>query len=119
MNSTVCLGSSAQFMCAAKSSNVASVFYLVNSMTVTEVASQGVAVSAPTAIGDLSHVSLTVPGSAMNNNSRITCKVILLNGTILESSAYLSVQGQRSKLMYCMHLLYDMISDMVQLWNTV
>ena len=45
MGSTVCLGSSAQFMCAVKTSDVANVFYLVNSMTLAEVAYQGVVVS--------------------------------------------------------------------------
>ena len=38
-------------------------------------------------------MNLTLPGSVMNNNSRITCKAILKNGGRVESSAYLSVQG--------------------------
>ena len=71
-------------------------YFLVNSMTSAEVAYQGVVVSAPIAMGDLTHVNLTLPGSEMNNNSRITCKANLVNGTILESSAYLSVEGQCS-----------------------
>ena len=80
-------------MCAVKTSDVANVFYLVNTMTLAEVAYQGVVVSAPIAMGNLTNVNLTLPGSEMNNNSR---KAILVNGTILESSAYLSVQGQCS-----------------------
>ena len=102
-NSTVCLGSSAQFVFAARSSEVASIFYLVNSMTSTEVASHGVAVSAPISIGDWIYVNLTLPGSLMNNNSRITCKAILKRGGIVESSAYLSVQGNVQRL--CWHLM--------------
>ena len=93
VNSTVCLGSSAQFVCAVKSGDAQNIFYLVNSRSTSEVANQGIIISALVLIGDLTYVNLTLPGSIINNNSLITCKAILPNGTILESSAYLSVQG--------------------------
>lgn len=104
MNSTVCLGSSAQFVCAVKSGDAQNIFYLVNSRSTSEVANQGIIISALVLIGDLTYVNLTLPGSIINNNSLITCKAILPNGTVLESSAYLSVQGQCSNYgagIYC------------------
>ena len=93
VNTTVCLGSTAQFKCACKVSSVASIFYLVNNLILTAVASQGISASEPKHIGDDLYVYLTVAGSAMNNNSLVTCKAILSNNTKLESSAYLFVQG--------------------------
>ena len=94
MNTTVCLGSTAQFQCAvAKVSGVATIYYLVNNLAISAVASQGISASAPLHIGDDLYVYLTVAGSAMNNNSLVTCKAILSNTTQLESSAYLFVQG--------------------------
>ena len=90
------LGDTAQFVCAATSDGVASMFYLVNSMTASNVANHGIAVSAPTTIANVLFVNLTVRGSVENNNSLIACKVILPGISILESSAYLSIQGIRT-----------------------
>ena len=89
----MCLGDTARFVCAATSDGVASMFYLVNSMSITNVANQGIAVSATMSIANILFVNLTVRGSVENNNSLITCKVILPGISLLESSAYLSIQG--------------------------
>ena len=92
INATVCLGSTAQFMCSA--TDVTFITYLVDSMIISSVASRGVSVSAPTYSGNMIVLNLTILGIQDNNNSLIACKVIVSNGTALKSSAYLSIQGQ-------------------------
>ena len=93
VNTTVCLGSTAQFVCSA--TNVSIIYYLVDSMTIPSVASRGVSVSATTYNGNMAIVNLTILGTLVNNNSFITCLASVSSGlTFLTSSAYLSIQGQ-------------------------
>ena len=110
-NTTVCLGSTAQFVCSATNANF--VIYLVNSMTIPSLASRGVSVSAPTYSGNTTIVNLTILGIAVNNNSLITCLAILptMNGR-LSSSAYLSIQGQYTCVFFIgwqVHETFDIV----------
>ena len=89
----MCLGSTAQFVCSA--TDVKSIFYNVDNMPFSAVASRGVSVSAPLAI-----CNLTVMGAVANNNSLITCVAVVSNGTAMISSAYLSIQGQSTSIWY-------------------
>ena len=92
-NTTVCLGSTAQFVCSA--TNGITVYYLVDSMTTSRVpASRGVSVSATTYSGNMAIVNLTILGTPVNNNSLITCEAVGIDGTFLTSSAHLSIQGR-------------------------
>ena len=63
-------------------------------MTIPSVASRGVSVSALAYSGNMTIVNLTILGRQDNNNSLITCRVTVSNGTSFNSSAYLSIQGQ-------------------------
>ena len=98
VNTTVCLGSTAQFVCSA--TDVSNVLYLVDYMAFYSVASRGISVSAPTYIGNMTIRSLTVMGSVVNNNSLITCVAVVSNGSAMTSSAYLSIQGQSTIIWY-------------------
>ena len=69
-NTTVCLGSTAQFVCSA--SDVNFVLYLVDNMNISSLASRGVSVSAITYSGNMTIVNLTI--IHVNNNSLITCQ---------------------------------------------
>ena len=71
VNTTVCLGSTAQFVCSA--TNVSNVIYLVDSMTISSVASRRINVSAPAYSGNMAVRNLTILGIPTNNNSLITC----------------------------------------------
>ena len=71
-------------------------------MVFSSVASRGISVSAPTAIGYMTIRNITVMGAVVNNNSVITCVAvgpIGTNGT-MTSSAYLSIQGQSTRIWY-------------------
>ena len=94
----MCLGSTAQFVCSA--TDVKSIFYNVDYMPFSAVASRGISVSAPTYIGNMTICSLTVMGAVVNNNSLITCVAVMSNGTTMTSSAYLSIQGQSTSKWY-------------------
>ena len=94
----MCLGSTAQFVCSA--TDVISIFYNVDYMLFSAVASRGVSVSAPTYIGNMIIRNLTVMGAVANNNSLITCVAAMPNGTAMTSSAYLSIQGQSTSIWY-------------------
>ena len=94
INTMVCLGTTAQFVCSA--TNVSFITYLVDSMTIPSLASRGVSVSAPTYRGNMITVNLTILGTPVNNNSLITCQAIVPSGTVLTSSAHLSIQGQHT-----------------------
>ena len=98
INTTVCLGSTAQFVCSA--TDVISIFYTVDYMPFSAVASRGISVSAPTYSGNMIICSLTVTGAVVNNNSLITCVAVVSNGTAMTSSAYLSLQGQSTIIWY-------------------
>ena len=74
------------------------VFYLVDMATVFSVAPRGVSVSVPTYSGNIIIVNLTIAGTPMNNNSLITCQTPVSSGTFLNSSVYLSIQGQCAPL---------------------
>ena len=98
VNATVCLGSTAQFVCSA--TDVISIFYNVDYMPFSAVASRGVSVSAPTYSGNMTIRNLTVMGAVVNNYSLITCVAVVSNGTAMTSSAYLSIQGQSTSIWY-------------------
>ena len=89
VNTTVRLGSTAQFVCSA--TDVISIFYYVDYMPFSAVVSRGVNVSAPTYIGNMIILYLTVMGAVINNNSLITCVAVVSNGTTMTSSAHLSI----------------------------
>ena len=63
-------------------------------MAIHRVASRGVSVAAPTYIGNITTVNLTILGTPVNNNSLITCLASVSNGTVVNSSAYLSISPQ-------------------------
>ena len=94
----MCLGSTAQFVCSA--TDVISIFYNVDYMPLYSVVSRGINVSAPTYIGNMIILYLTVMGAVANNNSLITCVAVVSNGTAMNSSAYLSIQGQSTSIWY-------------------
>ena len=98
VNTTVCLGSTAQFVCSA--TDVISILYTVDYMPILAVASRGVSVSAPTYSGNMTIRNLTVMGAVVSNNSLITCVAVVSNGTAMTSSAYLSIQGQSTSIWY-------------------
>ena len=95
-NTTVCLGSTAQFVCSA--TGVINVFYLVDSMAVSNVI-------APIYIGNITIRNLTILGTIANNNSLITCLGAVSNGSPLTSSAYLSIQGQPAPRVICFYVV--------------
>ena len=98
VNTTVCLGSTAQFVCSA--TDVISIFYYVNYMPFSAVVSRGVSVSAPTYSGNMIIRNLTVMGAMINNNSLKICVAVVSNRTAMTSSAYLSIQGQSTSIWY-------------------
>ena len=98
VNTTVCLGSTAQFVCSA--TDVISIFYNVDYMPFSAVVSRGISVSAPTYSGNMIRMDLTVTGAVVNHNSLITCVAVVSNGTAMTSSAYLSIQGQSNSIWY-------------------
>ena len=100
----MCLGSTAQFVCSA--TDVISIFYNVDYMPFSAVASRGVSVSPPTYSGNMAIRNLTVMGAVVNNNSLITCVAVVSNGTAMTSSAYLSIQGQSTIIWYVL-IQYD------------
>ena len=93
-NTSAPVGSIAQFTCTVEGADA--VTYLVNNMTLADVASIGVSVSlsAPVSNGNQINVSLYVP--AINNTTgwQVVCTALLLNGTrVFSSPAYLQVLG--------------------------
>ena len=71
-------------------------------MVFASVASRGISVSAPTYIGNMTIRNISVMGAVVNNNSLITCVAVGPNGTngTKTSSAYLSIQGQSTRIWY-------------------
>ena len=104
VNTTVCLGSTAQFVCSA--TNVSNILYLVDYMVISSVVSHHISVSAPTYIGNMTLRNLTVT-AVVNNNSLITCVAVVSNGTAMNSSAYLSIQGQSTCIWYVLMQYVD------------
>ena len=79
INTTVCSGSTAQFVCSA--TDVTTVFYSM----------QNVYISAPTYSGGATIVNMSISNASAN--AVITCHAYLVNGTVLTRTAYLTVQG--------------------------
>ena len=89
-NATVCLGSVSNISCA--STNAQTIFYLVNGTQVPSPTLSGFSASAPIPIGNVTLVVLTVPGVSIGV-SYILCKILLANGTFVDSNSYLTVRG--------------------------
>ncbi|KAL5488560.1 hypothetical protein EMCRGX_G017515 [Ephydatia muelleri] len=92
INTSICLGSTAQFSCAA--TDVLNVAFLVNSQSVYSVGSSTFTTSGQIFIGNTRFRTLTVVGAT--NSYLITCTLLVSQGNTLNSSAYLSVQGPPS-----------------------
>ena len=69
-------------------------------MVISSVVSRGISVSASTYIGNMTIRSVTVIGAMVNNNSLIICVAVVSNGTVMTSSAHLSIQGQPTSIWY-------------------
>ena len=95
VNTSALVGTTAQFNCTAD--GAVSVTYLVNNMTITNVASHGVSValSPPVYSGSQTSVYLHVPVTRSVDNWPVVCIAFWPNGTRVDSSppAYLHVQG--------------------------
>ena len=92
-NTTVCLGSTAQFVCSATGAYI--VTYLLNSMVVQN-PSPYANLSAPTFSGNGSNittVNITIFSALVGNDTSIACRAYWVSGTTLTSTAYLRVQG--------------------------
>ena len=89
-DATVCLGLVSNMSCA--STNAQTIFYIVNDTTVPSPALSGFSVSAPIPIGNVTLVTLTVQGTYIGI-SHILCRILLTNGTFVDSVSYLTVQG--------------------------
>ena len=104
VNTTVCLGSTAQFVCSVTvDNNFTVLLYLVNSTIVSEAASRGLQSPPSNTTGNMTIRSLTVMGAVVHNNSLITCVTVVsnrTNGPAMISSAYLSIQGQSTSIWY-------------------
>ena len=88
INTTVCSGSTVQFVCSA--TDVTSVSFSLNSKPIPPLP-PNVYISAPTVIGGATIVNMTISNASAN--AVITCCVYLVNGTVLTRTAYLGVQG--------------------------
>ena len=93
MNTSALVGTTAQFNCTAD--GAAGVTYLVNSMTIAEVASIGVTLSNPVFSGSHTSVYLYIPVTRDMDNWPVVCRAYLPDGGHETSSppAYLHVQG--------------------------
>ena len=92
-NTTVCLGSTSQFVCSATNAYI--VTYLLNSMVVQN-PSPYANLSAPTFSGNgstIATVNITIFSALVGNDTSIACRAYLVSGTTLTSTAYLRVQG--------------------------
>ena len=94
----MCLESTAQFKCSVTATNTEgdNFFYLVDFMAIADISgSRGITVySGVYSRNATATILINVMGVVVNNNSRITCVMVPSNGSILSSSAYLSIQGQ-------------------------
>ena len=91
-NTSAVEGTTAQFSCTTD--GAVAVAYLVNNMTIAEVASIGLTLSPLVYSGSWTSVYLYVP--AINNTTgwQVVCTALLLNGTrVVSPPAYLHVQG--------------------------
>ena len=94
MSTSALVGTTAQFNCTADGADA--VNYLVNNMTIAQMASNGVSLSAPVYSGSQTSVYLYVfPVTRKINNWLMVCIAYLSDGTREDSSppAYLHVQG--------------------------
>ena len=88
MNTTVCSGSTVQFVCSA--TDVSTVSYSLNSKPIPPLP-PNVYISAPTVIGGAVFVNMSISNASAN--AVITCHAYLVNGAVLTRAAYLTVQG--------------------------
>eukprot|EP00731_Ephydatia_muelleri_P019236 Em0012g61a len=91
MNTTVCSGSTVQFVCSA--TDVIIVSYSLNSKPIPPLP-PNVYISAPTVIGGAVVVHMSISNASAN--AVITCHAYLVNETELTRTAYLTVQGPPS-----------------------
>eukprot|EP00731_Ephydatia_muelleri_P019235 Em0012g60a len=91
INTTVCSGSTVQFVCSA--TDVSTVSYSLNSKPIPPLP-PNVYISAPTVIGGAVVVHMSISNASAN--AVITCHAYLVNGTVLTRAAYLTVQGPPS-----------------------
>ena len=91
VNTSAPLGTIAQFNCTAD--GVTSVTYLVNSMTIAQVASFGVTLSPPVYSGSETSVNLYVPVTRSMNNWPVVCIAVLPDGAREDSSPPAYLQG--------------------------
>ena len=82
MNTTVCSGSTVQFVCSA--TDVIIVSYSLKSTL-------NVYISAPTYIRGATIINMRISNASAN--AVITCHAYLVNGTVLTRAAYLIVKG--------------------------
>ena len=78
-----------QFVCSA--TDVTIVSYSLNSKPIPPLP-PNVYISAPTYIGGATIVNMSLSNASAN--AIITCRAYLVNGTVLNRSAYLRMQGQ-------------------------
>ena len=78
-----------QFVCSA--TDVTIVSYSLNSKPILPLP-PNVYISAPTFIGGAVVVNMSISNASAN--AVITCRAYLVNGTVLNRDAYLTVQGQ-------------------------
>ncbi|KAL5488564.1 hypothetical protein EMCRGX_G017521 [Ephydatia muelleri] len=91
INTTVCSGSTVQFVCSA--TDVTTVSYSLNSKPIPPLP-PNVYISAPTVIGGAVVVHMSISNASAN--AVITCHAYLVNGAVLTRAAYLTVQGPPS-----------------------
>ena len=91
-NTTICLGSVAELNCS--STDAQTIFYYVNNTpAVAYSPQQGITVSAPMSIGNVTLAKLIVQGITAGVY-QILCAILLTNGTFISSNvAYIAVQG--------------------------
>eukprot|EP00731_Ephydatia_muelleri_P019243 Em0012g68a len=90
-HTTVCSGSTVQFVCSA--TDVTTVSYSLNSKPIPPLP-PNVYISAPTVIGGAVVVHMSISNASAN--AVITCHAYLVNGAVLTRAAYLTVQGPPS-----------------------
>ncbi|KAL5488546.1 hypothetical protein EMCRGX_G017500 [Ephydatia muelleri] len=91
INTTVCSGSTLQFVCSA--TDVTTVSYSLNSKPIPPLP-PNIIISAPTFIGEMRIVNMSISNASAN--AVITCRAYLVNGTVWTRTAYLIVQGPSS-----------------------
>ena len=96
-----------QFLCS--STIVNTVFYSLNSKSILPLA-PNVDISAPTVIGGATVVNMSISNASAN--AVITCRAYLVNGTVLNRTAYLMVHAL---ILFQLTFLFSM--HCVDIWN--